>query len=200
MAKQWLIGVVAAFAVLGMAGMGFAAFTATATVNGSASAATMGVAFTENATFACDYYYNHPGAPGNIAFSHENPAGNMITLTVANMTPGVYCVSGVVITNTGSVPVNMSVAFFTAGTNGMCSAYQNDCFGVFTTSGLGTDGSIWWIGQPNYGIVTDSYSNFATLAPGGTFTDYIGVDLPAGSTSAPSVGTFQIVYTASAGI
>jgi hypothetical protein len=201
MAQRWLIGVIAAFAVIGLAGVGFSAFTATATVNGSASAATMSLKIVENGTFACDYYYNVPGAPGNISFSGENAGQTVIGLTVANMTPGVYCVGAIVLENAGSVPVNVSVAFSTAGANGMCSAYQLNCYGVFTTSGLGTDGSIWWVGQPNDGIVTDSYANFVTLSPGGTYLDLIGIDMPAGSTSAPGGGgAFSIVYTASAGI
>ncbi|HTW55002.1 MAG TPA: hypothetical protein VMG36_00940 [Thermoplasmata archaeon] len=201
MAQRWLIGVIAAFAVIGMAGVGFSAFTATATVNGSASAATMGLKIIENDTVACDWYFNTPGAPGNISFSNENAGQTVISLKVTNMTPGVYCVGIVVLENTGSVPVNVSVAFLTAGANGMCNAFQLNCYGVFTLSGLATDGSIWWDAQPTFGIVTDSYSNFATLQPGGSFVDWIGVDMPAGSTSAPAGGgAFSIVYTASAGI
>lgn len=199
MAQRWLIGVIAAFAVIGMAGVGFSAFTATATVNGSASAATVEIKIVDTATFACDYFYNIVGAPGNVSFANENAQQTSISLNVANLTPGVYCTGGLVLENVGTVPVNLSVVFDTAGANNMCTAYALNCYGVFTWSGIGTDGYIYWIGAPNYGTPTDSNANFATLQPGGTFTEYIGVDISYDSTIAPGPGSFTLVYTASAG-
>jgi hypothetical protein len=201
MSKRWLVGLAAAIAVVSMAGAGFSAFTAQATVNGTASAATIGLEIQSNYTYSCYYFYNVPGAPGTMAFSGLNAAKTEVSLSVSNLVPGDYCVVSVTIQNVGSLPINVSVALSTAGFNGMCSAYQLDCYGVFTTSGIGSDGHIWWIGQPNYGVVTDSNANFVSLTPGGTYFDFIGIDLPAGSDdSSAATGTFSIAYTASEGI
>jgi len=148
----------------------------------------------------CDGFYNIPNAPGNISFSGWSPDQTSVTLTASNLTPSVYCVVGLVLENTGSVPVTVSVAMYSAGFNGMCVAYQIDCYGVFTFSGIGTDGQIYWFGAPNFGTPTDYSANFVTLNPGGTYTDVIGVDLPPFSDdSTPSSAVFTLVYTASAG-
>ena len=199
MAKKWLVGMVAAIAAVSLAGVGFSAFTAQAVVYGSATAATMNLEIVSNGTFGC--YGNVSwilGAPGSIAFSGENAAHNAISLTVANLTPGVDCRAYVGLENTGSVPVNVSVALYTPGVDGVCTAAQLDCYDMFTTSGVQANGWIWYSTSPSAGTSSYSYTDFTTLAPGHTYFDYLGVDIPAGSDDGtPSSAVFTLVYTAS---
>ncbi|HTP53986.1 MAG TPA: hypothetical protein VML94_03350 [Thermoplasmata archaeon] len=201
MGKRWLVGLVAAIAVVCMAGAGFSAFTAQAAVYGTANSATMDLQITDSATFGCFYFYNVPGAPGSIAVTGENAELTALTVVASNMTPSTYCYIGIALENTGSVAVNVSVALETAGAGGMCVADEVSCYGVFTYSGIGSDGTIYWVGAPNYGTPTYSNANFVTLSPGGTYIDYIGVDLPPGSTDAsPASATFTVLYTATPGV
>ncbi|HTP53970.1 MAG TPA: hypothetical protein VML94_03270 [Thermoplasmata archaeon] len=196
MAKKWMVGLVAALAVVCMAGVGFSAFTAQATVNGSATAATMGLIIADYTTSGCYYNLNTPGAPGNITLENENAAQTTISLVVSNLTPGINCRAYVYLENTGSVPVNLSVQLNTPGTDGICTAFTIDCFDVDTLSGIQAAGWQWWNGSPTAGTSSYAYSNFATLAPGHGVWDYIGVDIPTTSTETPASAAFSLVYTA----
>ena len=188
-------------ALVVVAGTGFAAFTATATVNGRANAASVGLDFTGTYTYACDYWYNIPGAPGNISVTAVSSPVTSISVTASNLTPGVYCTVAAAVENTGSVPENISVALETAGSNGMCTALELNCYTVFTWSGISNGGNIYWIGAPNYGTPTDVSNNFVTLQPGASFFDFYGVTIPEGSNDAtPASAQFTLVYTASAGL
>jgi hypothetical protein len=201
MGRRWLVGLVAAIAVVCMAGVGFSAFTAQAAVNGTANTATMGLQITESSTYGCFYYYNVPGAPGSVVITGENAALTSLSFEVSNMTPSTYCFIVFDLVNTGSVAVNVSAQLETAGANGMCVADQISCYGVVTQSGIASDGSIYVIGAPNFGTPTYSSSNFVTLSPGAAFGEAVGVDLPPGSdNSTPASASFTIVYTATPGL
>ncbi|HTP54841.1 MAG TPA: hypothetical protein VML94_07815 [Thermoplasmata archaeon] len=198
MAKRWVIGLVAAIAVVCMAGVGFSAFTAQAVVNGNASAASMDLQIVNTVAYGC--YYNDSWtsyAPGNISFENENAALNEVTLTVANLTPGIDCRAALVLENTGSVPVNVSSLINTPGNDGVCTTAALDCYDVFTLSGIETNGWIWWDGSPTAGLSSYSYADFATLSPGHSVVDFIGVDIPPGSDDGtPGGAAFSLVYTA----
>jgi len=197
MAKRWLVGLVAAIAVVCMAGVGFSAFTAQATVNGAATSATMGLEIVGNFTTGCYYNLNVAGAPGNYSFSGENAAKTSISLTAANLTPGINCRAYLELENTGSVPVNVSVALNTAGVNNICTAFAINCYDVYTASGIQASGWVWWSTSPTGGTSSDSNANWVTLTPGQTVWDTILVDIPLGSTDAtPSGGAFSLSYTA----
>ena len=197
MMKKWWVGLVAIVGVVALAGVGFSAFTAQASVNAYASGATMGLEIISNSTSGCYYNLNTPGAPGSISFSGENAAMNSISLTVSNLAPGINCRAYVELENTGSVPVNVSVALLTPGSNGICTAYTINCFDVDTLSGIQAAGWQWWTGSPTAGSSSYSYGNFSTLNPGATVWDYIGVDIPFGSTDAtPPAALFTLAYTA----
>jgi len=203
MAKRWLVGLVAAVAVVGLAGVGFSAFTATATVNGYASAGSVSLQITETGTFSCFYLpdtpYPYAPAPGNIAFSPIRDGGTEVSFNVSNLTPGVICNGGVLLVNEGSVPLNVSVSLFSAGFNGVCGAYQYNCYDVITYSGIQAGGHYWYSGSPTAGGPSDVSANFVTLAPGASVVDDLGVLIETGSTSAPSSASFSLVYTGSAG-
>ena len=201
MGRRWLVGLVAAVAVVCMAGVGFSAFTAQAAVNGTANSATMDLQITEAGSDGCFYFYNIPGAPGNASIVGENAAMNVLTFETSNMTPSTYCFIAFNLVNAGSVSVNVSAQLETAGANGMCVAGQVSCYGVVTESGIASDGTIYVIGAPNYGTPTDSSSNFVTLSPGGAFTEYRwGRPAPGSDDSTPASATFSIVYTATPGL
>jgi len=197
MTKRWLVGLVASIAVVSLAGVGFSAFTATATVNGSATAATMGLEIVQNYTTGCYSNLNTPGAPGNYSFANENAAQTTISLIASNLTPGINCRAYIELENVGSVPVNVSVAVNSPGVDGMCTPSAINCYDVYTASGIQLNGGICWSTSPDCGTPTASYSNWVTLSPGGTTWDVILVDIPFGSTDAtPSGGAFSLVYTA----
>jgi len=200
MGHKWIVGIGAALAVVIVAGTGFAAFTATATVNGRASAGTVDLAIVSAVTGSCGAFFGQqsPGA-GNISFTNLNEARTSVTLTVSNLTPSAFCLASVQLENTGSVPVNLSLALSTPGVSGVCAFLAYNCFEVFTSSGI-TEGIIWFAESPTGSTPTSSLPNIVTLAPGGIYTDNIGVGIPSTSTDAtPSSTVFTLGYTATAG-
>jgi hypothetical protein len=200
MAKRWLVGLAAAIAVVCMAGVGFSAFTAQATVYGNASAATVGLQITETGTFGCFYFGHDVAAPGNIAFSGLSDGGTQITLTVSNLTPDDICEAGLVLENVGSQPLNVSIALNTPGANGVCGPYGFNCYDVYTYSGIQASGDFFFYGSPTEPTPTSYSANFTELNPGQSYTDYYGIDIPWGSTDAtPASATFTLVYSASVG-
>ena len=206
MAQKWILGVVGAFAVLALAGVGFAAFTAQATVNGSASAASVDLQIVSQSSFAttCFYLpdtpYPYAAAPGNVSLATGEGFVSTATMTASNLTPGVGCFVYVTIENTGSVPENVSVALSTQGANGVCAAYAINCYDVISQSGIQASGLWYVIGSPTAPGPATVSTDFVTLPVGGTYSDYIGVLIATTSTSAPASGTFTLTYTASAGI
>lgn len=200
--KKWAMGLVGAFAVLGLAGVGFSAFTATAQVNGYAYGATMGLEIVSSFGADCgSLFHATPPGPGNFTFFGENVAMTSISASVTNLTPGVYCEGAIELQNTGSVPVNVSVVLETAGTNGICTAYAINCYDVESISGIEAAGWQWYSASPTAGHSAYVSANFTTLNPGATYWDWIASNIPPTSTSAstPASGTFTLVYTASAG-
>jgi len=200
MTKKWVIGVIGAFAVLAMAGVGFSAFTASATVYGNVAAATVSIQISSVEIAGCYYLPNTPlgeqSAPGNLAFSPISASATSVTYNVSNLLPGVYCFGYVTLVSESSVPVNVSVALNTPGVSGVCSEAQSNCFDVVTASGLESSG-IWGF-YSNTGYAS-SVTNFVTLSPGATYTDVVSVAINTGSTYAAATGSYSIVYTASAG-
>jgi hypothetical protein len=202
MVRKWVLGVGLAVAVVAVAGTGFAAFTANVTVNGQATAGSMGLAIVNTAVAGCSSFYGaqYPG-PGNVTFSNLNEQRTAVTLTISNLTPSAYCGAWVELENTGSVPVTLGLVMNTAGENGVCPTVSTatNCYSITTLSGI-DEGQTYWDGSP-YGLTpTTSISDITTLNPGGTYTDLIGAEIPSGSTNAtPGTVTFTLVYTGSAG-
>ncbi|MGP8077852.1 MAG: hypothetical protein ACLQD8_00225 [Thermoplasmata archaeon] len=195
MTKRWLVGLVAAIAVVCMAGVGFSAFTAQATVYGNASAASVGLQIVENESFGCFYYGHLESAPGSISFAGLSDGNTAVTLNVANLTPDQVCTATLTIENTGSQPLNVSIALNTPGSNGICLTTEADCFGVTTVSGITVGG--FYFTNPS---ATAFVQNFTYLNPGQTYTDTYAVSIEWGSdNSTPSAGTFTLVYSATVG-
>jgi hypothetical protein len=200
MAKRWLIGMAAALAVVCMAGVGFSAFTATATVNGNASSASIGLEIQSEGTYGCFYFGHNVTAPGNISYSGLNAAQTEVTLNVANLTPDDICEAYLVLENSGSLPLNVSITLNTPGIDNLCAPYGSNCYDVFTYSGIQASGAFFYYGSPTEPAPTSFSANFTMLNPGQTYTDFYGVDIPAGSgDSTPTSTTFSLVYSASVG-
>lgn len=198
MAKRWWIGVASAFTVIALAGVGFSAFTASATVSGTISAGSAQIQFGNYLGHGCVYESNGAPGPGSLTFSGLNPAATSIDLGVQGINLGEYCDGALQITNTGTGPVTLTIGILFLGENGICAADQTNCFDVVSASGISASGYTCLNGSPtpcgtSAGISTD----FATLTPGQTYTDDIGVAFAPGSgTSSPTSGAFELVYIA----
>lgn len=193
------MGLVGAFAVMGLAGVGFSAFTASATVYGTASAGTVSLVITETESFGCSGAYANGANNGSMAFSPVSEDGSSVSASVSNIVPGEFCDGLVVLENTGSVPFNVSVAFNTPGANGMCIWGERDCYDVNTLSGIQVSGWLAFCGPCNFSAEY-SVTNITTLNPGQTYTDYVAVSIPQGADDGtPPTGSFSLVYTGSAG-
>lgn len=177
MASKWIAGLLGVFVVLGVAGVGFAAFTDTVVVNGTATAGTVAIQLTP--------LPNNVNFPGHTLLSGLTPAKDAITLTAWNLVPGNYPHETVKIKNVGTVPVVLSVSL--SGDSNMVPYLGTNGYDVYTTpSGIGA-----YAGTLNSGWVT--------LFPGHWVLDSIYVGIPSGSTSVPASMTFTITYTATAG-
>ena len=200
MARRWVLGVAAAIAVVCVAGVGFSAFTAQATVYGSAYAATVGLEFTQYGIYDCFYLGHSEPAPGKVVFSDLSAGGTQVTLTVSNLTPDDVCETEVTLENTGDQPLNVSITLNTPGENGVCGPYGINCFDIATTSGIQAAGEIYFGASPTDGVPTSYSHNFTTLQPGHTYEDLYALDIPWGSTDAtPASASFTLVYSASIG-
>lgn len=182
MTNRWVVGMLAVLAVAGLVGVGYSAFTATATVNGTATAGNVQLQITSTYTASCNYASGAP-APGIVGVS-SNAKYTVLTLTVSNLVPGGVCTTGAIITNVGSVPLVLSDQL--NATSGICVGAALNCYDVSDTAGLTSTAPIY------------NVNSITTL--GGPYTDMISIWIPAGSTSAPASGIFSIYYIGSAGI
>jgi hypothetical protein len=216
MVQKWVMGVAGVIALLAVSGVGFAAFSATATVNGNVYAGTVGLQIVD--TWATNggsvgYYVgcvdNFTGTvpyvpvPDNVSFGPVTNGGTQVQLTATNMTPSEDCEVAIELQNTGSVPEVVSVAVQTPGANGLCTPGALNCYDVATMSGISAQGWLVWACGPPCGSPhsVTSVTAFTTLNPGGTYIDVIEVDIPPGSGDlTPASGSFALQYTATAGI
>lgn len=198
MVKKWWVGVASAFVVLALAGVGFSAFTASATVTGSISAASAEIQFGSFLGHGCVYESNGATGPGSLTFSGLNPAATSINLDVQGINLGEYCDGAIQIMNSGTGPVTLTAGILFLGENGICGAGQTDCFDVVSASGIAASGYTCLNGSPTpCGTSAEVSTDFVTLSPGQTFTDDIGVAFAPGSdASSPTTGTFELVYIA----
>lgn len=202
MGNRWMLGVVAALTAVCLAGVGFAAFTAQATVNGVGTAGSIGLDIISTGGLDCGSLYGATASPtAGLTFFDLSADLNSVSVRAVNLTPGVYCEGYLELENPGSVPVQVSVALNTPGTDGICTAYAVNCFDVETISGIEATGWEWYTASPSAGTSCYAYSDFTTLSPGGVFWDNLAVNIPHTSTysSTPGSSEFTIVYTASTG-
>ncbi|HTP54786.1 MAG TPA: hypothetical protein VML94_07520 [Thermoplasmata archaeon] len=182
MTNRWVVGLLGVLAIAALVGVGYSAFTATATVNGTASAGTAAIVVTSNGAGACFYPSGAP-APGSFSFS-ENAKDTVLSISVSNMVPGGVCSTVATVSNVGTVPVSLSNQL--NSTSGICVGAALNCYDVSDTAGLSSVAGV------------SSEHAFATL--GAPYSDTISIWIPAGSVSAPPSGVFSIYYIGSAGL
>lgn len=104
MGKRWMMGLVAIVAVIAVGGIGYAAFSTTAYVNGVTKAGTLGPLIWTNAS---------SGGTGTETFDQCTDSIGMTTIASdtffinsKNLAPGDSCTFNATITNHGSIPAN----------------------------------------------------------------------------------------------
>jgi hypothetical protein len=170
---------VLAITVLALAGgLGYAAFTSTITVNGSAQAGTLTLGFNVPVTTGT----TNPTAAGTCYFSGT---GGSTTLTVTNMAPGDTCTATITVQNSGTLPTSSETT--TASGSYLCAgAIVTDCYVITDNLGLNS-----YFGTPG--------SGGALAANTGSFVYSATVTLPAGSTTQSSASSFTISITGTVG-
>jgi hypothetical protein len=185
MLQRWVVGLLGVFAVAALVGVGYSAFTASATVNGTATAGTVSIEVRSSLSGSCTYASGAP-APGAFTFS-ENAADTVLSIGVSSLVPGGVCTTQATVTNTGSVPVLLNDQLNES--SGICASGPTlNCYDVSDTAGLRSVSPVL------------NVNSIVTLAPGGSYTDTIAVYIPAGSTSAPASGNFAVYFMGSAGL
>lgn len=165
-----------AISLLALTGVGFAAFTSSIYVYGSASAGTLAIEFANPATPGT----STPTGDGSCSFSGT---GGSTTLTVSNMVPGDTCTATITIYNDGTVPTGSETTSITGGP--YCNTPgQLDCFYVIDSLGLNSE-----VGSGTGGAI----------GVGGTYGYSVTVGFPGGSTNPATSASFTLAVTASAG-
>jgi hypothetical protein len=140
MGSKWILGMVSVIAVVAIAGVGFAAYTSTATANVSVSAGS--------------FYIQGSGAITAqslaVGTCSVAPSGNNVVGTVTNMLPGDYCNITLTFTDAGSLPgtlVTWSPAGFTGAGCSLISIYGSGPWIVYpqsTVSPAGIAAETYW--------------------------------------------------------
>lgn len=163
MGSKWVLGMVSVIAIVAIAGVGFAAYTSTATANVNVSAGS--------------FYIQGSGlitaqslAVGTCTVA---PSGNNVVGTVSNMLPGDYCNITLTFTDAGSLPgsfVTWSPAPLVGGGCALISIYENGPWVVYPVSTVAPGG----IAAQTYWNITDvgSQASSGTCAIGPLVVTY----------------------------
>ena len=175
MRERWMIGLVAAITVIGVGGIGFAAFTTTATVNGTATGGTEELHWSGSPTVAptgsvtgCAPSFSDYDGTGDIAMS----------IAATGFAPGDTCTVTETLVNGGSV--GLTVATGPAAITGVTNVNSNTC-------------------QANEWTATSTVNDASstTLAPSGTtlYTITVGLNSNAGNECQGATATFSDTLT-----
>jgi len=118
MGRNWVLGLVGVIAVLGVAGIGFATYTASASVNVNATAGSFYLLQTADVSSQ-----SLTSASAGCGFSAP---GATITLTVSNLLPGDFCNFTITVQDPGSIGGNWG---------GYLSACSGPCTQLTATAG-----------------------------------------------------------------
>lgn len=185
MGNRLLIAMVAAVAIVAVGGIGFAAFTSSVTVNGSATVGTITLEFASNP------YGTGSSTPSGATCTVGSYVGTVTTISIAasNLEPGQYCTFSLTVTNAGSLPAISESSSFSATSGTYCSTSgQINCIWVQDN-----------LASP-INSETGTYTGSGTTtipASGGTFTYTIYTTLPSGSTDQTTSLGFTISLTGS---
>lgn len=104
MSQKWIAGMIAVFAVLAFAGVGFAlAYQSTATISTNATAGSFAISLTPSV------YTSSLSDPTSESCGFSG-SGLSVTLSPTNLLPGDYCEYQVTIEDTGSLPGTVGVS------------------------------------------------------------------------------------------
>ena len=183
MRRQWVMGMVAVVALVAVGGIGFAAFSTSAYLNGAASAGTLGPLTWSNlgTTTTSSAYVTCTVVTGT-----QTNTSDTLVVTVGNLAPGDLCQFSGDLNNGGSIPANVySLVTCYDQTTGGCtvtSLYDN-----FAPAGAGESYGI------QYGPIT--ISSGSPLAYSGTVQLTPGL----GNAYQGATCTFTVTFTATAG-
>lgn len=108
MGRKWVVGLVGVVAALGLAGFGFAAFTSTATITGTATSGSFALAWDSGATGIPN--------PDDSQACHTVGSGTTLTFTGTNFQPGDGCSVTDLLYDTGTVPGTVTESYSLTGT------------------------------------------------------------------------------------
>jgi len=128
-ARRWLVGMVGVIAALGLAGFGFAAFTSTATITGTAISGQFLLAWDAGAAGT--------PSPVDAQSCHTVGSGTVLTFTGTNFAPGDGCSVTDLLYDTGSVPGTVTEAYTLTGS---ASCYASNWTYTDTISAAGALG------------------------------------------------------------
>ncbi len=176
MGNRWLVAVAAIVAVVAVGGVGFATFTATAYLNGSGQAGTIGLAWgTDPGTAGSSYYVTCTATVITTSASDDT-----LNVVADNLAPGDYCAVSDTLMDTGSLPG-----------------------GVYTqVTSVTETGCTTWYAADNWGFHTLGESEKGPIAISNSVPISYSLDfgLPSGSTGcAGSTVSYSEVFTAVAG-
>ncbi|MGI0128824.1 MAG: hypothetical protein ACREEC_01485 [Thermoplasmata archaeon] len=106
MPRNWLVGVLALIVVFVVAGVGYAAFTSSASITAGAGAGTFGP-LTWGSTGGVAPYYDS-GCPSYVNEYSPVVSGSSITVGVSNMAPGDTCSVHMYLQNAGTLAGTLS--------------------------------------------------------------------------------------------
>ncbi|MGI0128730.1 MAG: hypothetical protein ACREEC_01010 [Thermoplasmata archaeon] len=183
MGKRLLLGVVAMIAVVAVGGIGFAAYTSSATVYGSASSGNLALAF--------DYGNPTGGTYANCAVF--DLIGNTVHISATDLSPGDSCSVTLGVINNGSLPATSEATSFGFTSGSVCNSLgQMNCIQV--TDNLGVQGLNTETGLG--GIDNKGIAGGGGLYPG----NYkVTVTEPSGSTDQSLTLSYTITFTGSVG-
>ncbi len=178
MVSRMLLGVIAMVAVVAVGGIGFATYTSSITVNGSAASGDLNLAF-----------YTSGVTDGTYAVcSVTSLTGTVATISASDLSPGDSCSVTLGVANYGSLPATSESSQLTSYSGQLCGPYGTyNCLGVADNlNGVSLNSEYNSGGSGNLGIP----------AGGGVLPGYYVVTIyePSGTTQAVSI-SFSITFT-----
>jgi hypothetical protein len=189
MGSRLVLALVAAVAIVAVGGIGFAAFTANAYINGTAGAGNVQLAWCNPGYASCAAYY---GATGPTTYFASDPGVNIcptptvitsvttedtLVLSATNLAPGDYCTFTASLDNVGTLPVSVSG-------NGAYGGAGSGC------------------GDVEYGDNINGGFGYSSSSPGinvgGSFGFVASIGLSSGATAQSESCTFDVSFTGTA--
>lgn len=192
MARIWQIGLIAVIAAVAVGGIGFAAFTSTATINGTATGGTLNLQWTPAGTPSL--------AAGTLLETNvfdgcsATVTPSLITITATNLAPGDQCEIntsyGLFLENTGSLPATVP---WTYASDYIWSGGTAACP---TSNFNGGDGLL----AGTYTVPAGGYVGYLSVVSGSPIWVFIGMNAGVGNACQGVSATLTIYEPGSAGV